>query len=171
MLSCIDQPTMRREYRSTPPPRTASPRLSDVGKVGSPTSGSGHRPGTGSPTLSAHRAACGQSVVGAWLVVPALARSRSMRCGPRSDLAQHVVTYGARAVGASLRTKLLVDLRAQHFIAEAALASGPLMSRSHRDTERLAHQIDRPGLGGCHEAELHRLLREVGRGFQDRAPS
>ena len=74
-------------------------------------------------------------------------------------LLQHVVPHTACAVGAVAAHEALVDLSAQHFIAEAALAPGPREPRveaASRDTERLAHQIDRPGPPVFrHEAELH----------------
>ena len=74
-------------------------------------------------------------------------------------LLQHVVPHTACAIGAIAAYEALVDLRAQHFIAEAAPAPGPREPRveaTSRDTERLAHQIDRPGPSVFrHEAELH----------------
>lgn len=74
-------------------------------------------------------------------------------------LLQHVVPHTGRAVGAVAAHEALVYLRAQHFIAEAALAPGPCEPRVEAtplDTERLAHQIDRPGPSVFrHEAELH----------------
>lgn len=74
-------------------------------------------------------------------------------------LLQHVVPHPARTVGAVAVHEALTHLRAQHLIAEAAPASGPREPRveaTPRDTERLAHQIDRPGPSVFrHEAELH----------------
>ncbi len=74
-------------------------------------------------------------------------------------LLQHLVPHTARAIGAVAAHEALVDLRAQHFIAEAAPTPGPCEPRVEatlRDTERLAHQIDRQGPSVFrHEAELH----------------
>ncbi len=74
-------------------------------------------------------------------------------------LLQHVVPHAACAVGAVTAHEALVNLCAQHLIAEAASAPGPCEPRveaTPRDTERLAHQIDRPGPSVFrHEAELH----------------
>ena len=75
------------------------------------------------------------------------------------SLFEYVAPHTAGAVGAVAAHEALVDLRAQHFIAEAAPAPGPYEPRveaTPRDTERLAHQIDRPGPSVFrHKAELH----------------
>ncbi len=82
-----------------------------------------------------------------------------MRCRPAGlTLLRRVVPHTARAVGAVAARRALVDLRAQHFIAEAALAPGPCEPRveATRETQHLAHQIDRPGPSVFrHEAKLH----------------
>lgn len=74
-------------------------------------------------------------------------------------LLQHVVPHTACAVGAVAAYKALMHLRTQHLVAEATPAPGscePGVEAASRDTERLAHQIDRPGPSVFrHEAELH----------------
>lgn len=170
MLSCMDQPTMRREYRSSTAATYSQPSAVRVGEVGYPLLVRAIGPELAVNTLSATalRRSLG-SPRRRGLARSACSRmSRSMRCRPQADLAQHVVPHTARAVMRSLHLTL-VDLRAQHFIAEAALAPGscePRVEATPRDTERLAHQIDRPGLGVSPRSRTsHQLLREVGRGF------
>lgn len=72
---------------------------------------------------------------------------------------QYVVPDPARSVGAITAHKALTNMRSQYLVFPAASASGPHqpgIEAASRDTERLAHQIDRPGHPVLrHKLELH----------------
>ena len=75
-------------------------------------------------------------------------------------LLQYDVPHTAHAVGAVAAYKALMHLRTQYLVTEATPAPEscePGVEAASRDTERLAHQIDRrPGPSVFrHEDELH----------------
>ena len=72
---------------------------------------------------------------------------------------ENVTPHSARAVGAVAADEAVAHLRTQHLIVQAALAARthqPSIEATPRDTERLAHEVHRPGPSVLrHELEPH----------------
>jgi len=103
-----------------------------------------------------------------------LGQSASLRSGPQCLLAhqsldsmqaavvphfQHIAPHTPRTIGAITGHKAVAHLGAYDFVTQTAAAPGarqPGVKATSRDTERLAHLVDRPGPSVFrHEAELH----------------
>ena len=72
---------------------------------------------------------------------------------------EHVMPHAPGAVRPVTGDEAVAHLAAQHFVIEAATTARPHqpgIEAAARDTERLAHQVHRPGPSVLrHKAELH----------------